>query len=378
MDGTGLPHRLLRGRLGRCSAAAASGAAMILTLGAAAVPAAHPDAVTNYGGSLEGVSAVSASDAWAIGGNTAGRNMILHWNGTSWTKVAIPKTYLGFLGGVSATSADDAWAVGSYHKSGSVKTLVLHWDGTSWTKVATPSPGTGSVSDQLNAVSALSPTDVWAVGTFSTYGKSSELVLHWNGRTWAQTPVPHPRAGGGWLLGVDALSAKDVWTVDGTRVLHWNGTGWSVLPAPAGGALTAVTALSATDAWAAGGSGVQSLVVHCNGTGCSRVASPNPGGTSAMSFNDLNSVTALSSTNAWAVGEYGHFNGSTIGNTLVLHWDGKSWTKVASPTVANSSALYAVTALSASRAWAVGQWATRTVPGGVLILDWNGTSWTRS
>jgi hypothetical protein len=77
-------------------------------------------------------------------------------------------------------------------------------------------------------------------------------------------------------------------------------------------------------------------------------------------------------------GRGGHFNGSTIGNTLVLHWNGKSWAKVASPTVAKSSALYGVSASSASQAWAVGMWGTSTVPGGGLILDWNGTSWTRS
>lgn len=377
MDGTGLPHRLLRSRLGRCSAAAASGAAMILTLGAAAAPAAHPDAVTTYNGDLEGVSAVSASDAWAVGGNGAGLSMILHWNGTSWTQAAIPKIPLGSVDAVSAKSADDAWAVGA---NGS-KALVLHWDGTRWTKVAT-----GSANGQLNGVSALSPTDVWSVGMYSkTAGSSSAFVLHWNGSTWSRTPLPQPQGRKGALLGVDAVSANDVWAVgyhvtknvEKALVLHWNGTRWSVIPSTGGG-LNAVTALSATDAWAAGSSGVQSLVLHCNGTGCSRMASPNPGGTSAMSFNDLNSVTALSSTNAWAVGRYGHFNGSTIGNTLVLHWDGKSWTKVASPTVAKSSALYGVAALSASRAWAVGRWATRTVPGGVLILDWNGTSWTRS
>jgi hypothetical protein len=377
MEGNGIPRRP-RGRLGWGSTLAAGGAATILTLGAAAGPAtaaAQPAAVTSYAGSLSGVTAVSATDAWAIGGNAAGRNMILHRDGTRWIKAAIPKTHLGNLGGVSATSADDAWAVGAANG----KTLVLHWDGTSWTKVASPSPGQAPVNDQLSGVSAASPTDVWAVGLYTTSGKSAALVLHWNGSTWARIPVPHA-AGVGWLLSVDALSATDVWTVSGTKVLHWNGTQWSVRPAPAGTFLTAVTALSATDAWAVGAfSGEpQSLVLHCTKTACSQVASPNPGGTSASSFNSLASVTALTPTNVWAVGRYGHFNGSTIGNTLVLHWDGTSWTKAASPTVDKSSALYGVSASSASQAWAVGQWATRTDPGGVLILDWNGTSWTRS
>jgi hypothetical protein len=379
MDGNGTPRRL-RGRLGRCSTLAAGGAATILTLGAAAGSAtasAHPEAVTNFNGSLSSVTAVSATDAWAVGGNAATRNMILHWDGTSWTKAAIPKTHLGSLSGVSASSADDAWAVGAYSNSGAEKTLVLHWDGTNWTKAASPSPGQSPVNDDLNGVSAPSPSDVWAVGTYSRSGKFAALVLHWNGSTWAQIPVPHAAVTGE-LISVDALSATDVWAVSGTDVLHWNGTRWSVRPGSAGGLLTGVAALSATDAWVVGAASGKTLVLHCSGTGCPQVASPNPGGTSSASFNHLDSVTALSPTDAWAVGAYGHFNGSTIGKTLVLHWDGTSWAHVASPTVAKSSALYSVTASSASQAWAVGQWGTRTVPGGALILRWNGTSWTQS
>jgi hypothetical protein len=88
MDGIGIPHRL-RHRLGRCAAPAAGGTAMVLTLGAAAAPGApvaHPDAVTNDPGNLYGVAAVSASDAWAVGQNGGAGDLILHWNGKTWTR----------------------------------------------------------------------------------------------------------------------------------------------------------------------------------------------------------------------------------------------------------------------------------------------------
>ena len=46
----------------------------------------------------------------------------------------------GNLQGVSADSATDAWAVGDPFDptTGSIETLALHWNGTKWSKVASP------------------------------------------------------------------------------------------------------------------------------------------------------------------------------------------------------------------------------------------------
>jgi hypothetical protein len=41
-------------------------------------------------------------------------------------------------------------------------TLILHWNGTAWSKVPSPSPG--PKGNFLTSVSAVSPTDAWAVG----------------------------------------------------------------------------------------------------------------------------------------------------------------------------------------------------------------------
>jgi hypothetical protein len=42
----------------------------------------------------------------------------------------------GPISGVSAVSGSDAWAVGSYyHSNGAIdKTLILHWNGTAWVR----------------------------------------------------------------------------------------------------------------------------------------------------------------------------------------------------------------------------------------------------
>ena len=37
------------------------------------------------GAGLTGVTAISAANAWAVGGTAKGRTFILHWNGTSWS-----------------------------------------------------------------------------------------------------------------------------------------------------------------------------------------------------------------------------------------------------------------------------------------------------
>jgi hypothetical protein len=89
---------------------------------------------------------------------------------------------------VSADSPTDVWAVGDYTPAGDsvTLTLILHGDGTRWSKVPSPNPGGTTIGDsELYAVSALSPTDAWAVGQYD--GLDRRLILHWNGSAWSQT-----------------------------------------------------------------------------------------------------------------------------------------------------------------------------------------------
>jgi hypothetical protein len=78
-------------------------------------PIAASSGFTAVGG-LEGVAAVSARNAWAVGftGSISGAHgsLIVHWNGTAWRRVPSPDSRGGWLSGVAATSAGNAWAVG--------------------------------------------------------------------------------------------------------------------------------------------------------------------------------------------------------------------------------------------------------------------------
>ena len=284
------------------------------------------------------MSALSRSDAWAVGSyatnSAGGKTLVLHWDGSRWTRVASPTPEAvdgSFLLSVSALSSSQAWAAGWNYLTGgeSSNTLVLRWNGTRWTRTASPNPVRLSVNE-LHSVSARSAADAWAVGDYLTVsGEQKTLVLHWNGTRWIRTTSPSPGASSG-LNGVSALSASSAWAVGSTGktlILRWNGSGWAQVASPGslGSALNGVSAHSAGDAWAVGSAlassgGSRTLALHWNGTRWASVPSPDPGGTNG---NVLSGVLALSPANAWAVGSY--LTGSRQGEVLILHWNGSRW-----------------------------------------------------
>ncbi len=111
----------------------------------------------------------------------------------------------------------------------------------------------------------------------------------------------------------------------------------------------------------------QTLILHWDGHTWAKVASPNPG-----EHAYLNAVRAVSPTDAWAVGSFGN---ATF-QSLILHWNGHKWAQVASPHPGTNAALYGVAATSASNAWAVGTFFNGTALQG-FILHWNGQKWAR-
>jgi hypothetical protein len=374
----------------------ASAPAMIVALSTVAAASPKPSAVTAYAGTLYGVSAVSADDAWAVGSTGGNSAAILHWKGATWGKVAVPDAKGGDLAAVSAPAANDAWAVGSAHTG--TTNLALHWNGTTWASVTVPNPGGSDTIDQLTGVSALSPDDVWAVGTEHSAhtGDFNAMILQWNGTAWSQSSLPALGNNAG-LNAVDALSPDDVWAVGDTGsallALHWNGTSWrqakigtltGCTAVAASGSLDAVSALSRTDAWATGScmdptTGAQfSLAMRWNGTNWTQTTTPSPGGTTDTSLTYLPGVSALSATDAWAVGYYGNNASGFVAQTMVLHWDGTSWTQVTSPSVGTSSVLEAIAAVSPTQLWAVGGTSPFTPTGKTLVLSGNGSAWTRS
>ena len=73
-------------------------------------------------------------------------------------------------------------------------------------------------------------------------------------------------------------------------------------------------------------------------------------------INALDSVTVLSPTSAWAVGVAQNVFSVFEGTAIEMHWNGRSWSMMASPAPGGNSGLFDVQATSAVSPWAVGEY----------------------
>jgi hypothetical protein len=350
-----------------------------------------------------GMAATSARNAWAVGFRVSGgtrQTFIEHWNGRSWRRVRSPSP--GGAGrddelfGVTATSARSAWAVGFNFDGTLMHNLILRWNGRTWRRV--PSPGPACMpGDRLTSVAAVSASDAWAAGTATDCVslRGVAQILHWNGKAWKRVPARN-RGGlaGSELNGITATGRKNAWavgdysngTADQTLIEHWNGRTWKQVASrnPQGpsqpNVLTGVAASSASNAWAVGyairsSHASVTVIMHWAGKAWKPMPSPHPG---KLSGDELLSVSAASARDVWAAGDY-RDPVKPADKTLIVHWNGRSWRRVPSPTPAppaHDAGLTAVAAISARSAWSGGAYASGplTHP---LIERWTGRAWRR-
>ena len=187
----------------------------------------------NPGGnnSLYDLAVVSPTNIWAVGsfiptgrGLQDWRSLVEHWDGSSWTVVTVPSTgNQDFLYGVSALGADDVWAVGATGTtsgSQSVPGLALHWDGTRWSIVPVPRLPTGQ-NPELFGVVVLGADDVWASGDDDQPNSYGMEMVHWDGTSWKQVGLIGPASTSVTVIDqLVALGPGDVWGA-GTDVVHY-------------------------------------------------------------------------------------------------------------------------------------------------------------
>jgi len=308
---------------------------------------------------LDGVAAISATDAWAVG--TQGDvSLAEQWDGSAWTVVPTPNpsASLDRLFGVSAVSASDVWASGD----STLGTLIEHWNGSSWSAVSSPSPGTAGA---LSGISMDSGTDGWAAGTERTSGTEKTLLERWNGTSWSVVASPNVGSLGAGLAAVVAVSPTKAWAVghyvDNTDsvqplVEKWNGTSWKVASTPSvgGGELTSIAAAGG-QLWASGGywpsmsSYEHTLVERFDGSAWSVQTTPSP----STNQNELDGVAAASPQDVWAVGLYTDNIGSSS-FSLAEHFDGSTWSQVSAPSADTFLSLLSVAVTPDGEAVAVG------------------------
>jgi hypothetical protein len=350
------------------------------TAQAATAPAGwHPVPVPAKAGAFADVTAVSATDLWAVGSTFRDvrvdppgiQPLIEHDNGSGWRVVTAPHIADGArLTAVRAGSARDIWAVGLGYGT-NFSPVALHYDGARWRRVPTPKLAT---TGQFNGVAVRSATDAWAVGSRG----GDPLIERWTGKAWTVVPAPGPANSSSSLNDVVALSASDAWAVGWSvpkgqdedipvpLVEHWNGHAWSIVAVPRppltpnGLDLRAVTAMSANDIWAVGGS---TIVEHWNGHTWRVVPAPK-----ASSDPDvetaLNAVSARSANDIWMVGTVGTPTGP---HTVTEHWNGHTWSLVPSPNPAPINYLNGVVAPRGGPTVAVGNRQTGFVSNPVVL-----------
>ena len=130
------------------------------------------------------------------------------------------------------------------------------------------------------------------------------------------------------------------------RAESWS---WGKVENPAGEYLS-VDMVNSNDGWAVGFDGA---IIHWDGKSWNNVPSPT-------SYK-LVSVDMVSSTEGWAIAQ--RIDGYQT-NHSIIRWDGTSWNNVTSPTAAM---LTSVDMVNSTDGWAVGY--------GGIIIRWNGTNW---
>jgi hypothetical protein len=247
-----------------------------------------------------------------------------------------------------------------------------------WTRVA--SPNRGSVASALQDVAMVPGTSTaWAVGYYydSNLAANRTMTQRFNGTSWSIVPsVNASSTGYSQLNRVDATSTSNVWAI-GSLVERYNGTNWVAMSSPAGVAPRGLDVVSPTEVWIAGYSGSAATVTQWkNGTWTTRYTQTSTG----RHLTVFEAIAVDASGQVWAVGWDRDYDapGRPV-SSLVVHFNGISWTREATPNPANRNTLMDVVALANGEVFAVGV-AQDTSGGGItprsLMLRRQSTGWS--
>jgi hypothetical protein len=257
-----------------------------------------------------------------------------------------------------------------------------------WVMVAPPA-GTSTIRE----VTATSSTDAWAINDDLNF----DGVIHWNGATWSNVPLPDLSSYGQTTvfhsttsLAVGHFFVAGVVTTSAFTseqlLLTWDGSGWDrvatveLVPDIAGagrhGTPHSIVGVAPDDLWLIGsawdmGTGTGTglvLTVHWDGSQLTEHLTAGVGNRQ----NHLYDADAVAADDIWAVGKYNNtglddytFHG------MIYHYDGTAWSHVPSPANdIDSSRLYAVAAIASDDVWAAG-----SDLDGPLFMHWDGSSW---
>ncbi|WP_283136096.1 hypothetical protein [Rhizohabitans arisaemae] len=158
---------------------------------------------------LEAAVATAPDEFWITGAlrdaSPDYQAFLMRWKAGKWTDYQ-PTPGGNKIEGFSALSPNDVWAVGD--------SAIIHWDGTTWHSLIPGYPGYPEIRGHdvrpgsrqvtfLYDIAAVSPREVWVVGGLvssttsggtesdnSNSDRGEPVVLRWDGRRWTVMDVP--------------------------------------------------------------------------------------------------------------------------------------------------------------------------------------------
>jgi hypothetical protein len=142
---------------------------------------------------------------------------------------------------------------------------------------------------------------------------------------------------------------------------------WCAAPDALAGSFsgTSISGLGPNDVWSIG-----LQVMHWNGKVWNTVYTP-----SSTQYS-LRSVTEIATNSVWVTGE--QLTNGLASHPFTIHWDGSNWHNVGAPDAAKGgkNSLVAVSGISNDDVWAVGFYVPQEGPIGVLAEHWDGSKWS--
>ncbi len=235
------------------------------------------------------------------------------------------------LEAVIAVSPSDVWAGGNNREG--IEQLVQYNRETGETSKILISG-----LSQVYSLWAAGPDDLYAVGKKSTYG----YIFKYNGETWSQV---YKSARNKFLRGVWGNGPGDIYAVGNSgTIVHYDGTVWSATDSGSAETLYGVWGNGPGDIYAVGSSGA---IVHYDGAEWSTMESG--------SASVLSGVWGSGPDDVYAVGYSG----------TIVHYDGTEWSAMESGTTSDLNGIWGS---GPDDVYAVGRDGT--------ILRYNGRTWS--
>lgn len=288
---------------------------------------------------LMGVDGTSATDVWAVGADQGLGPLVLHFDGTAFTRVPTPGL-TGHLWWVHA------FAPGHAMMSGASSVVLEYKDGV-LTRHSTP----GLARQTVFGLWGKAPNDVYAVGS-NTSGRSG-FIWHFDGTAWSSIPLPAdlPRRNGEvpGLFKVWGNGSGDVYFVGSDGLALVRGTDGTLRRLETGSSETLFTvAGNSKDVFAVGGGRMAALLEKS----ADAFTAPTVEGTGAL----LQGV-ASNGTVTYATGEGG----------VVFERKNGTWAKVTTGQAQDVESLHAAWVDAEGGVWAVGGSVISDLKKGALV-----------